>query len=330
MVSQVIHWLTPYYTNNHRPKILQPAGLSVVVGLFLLVQTLIQLVEVSPWLPGGFVLGYASNISPTQIVEMTNSQRSSAGLSPLTVNEQLNQAALAKANHMFANDYWAHVAPDGTNPWFFIRNAGYAYSVAGENLARDFADAGSIVDAWMNSETHRANIVHQKYTEIGIAVVDGKLGGVETTLVVQMFGNPVVAAPSLPPATPEPVNSPVVETAPEPVAVIPEATPVALEIAQLEPVIEVDPDFTPLPTLSESALGIRKERTQPTLLISPLTITKAVGTALVVLLVLVLTYDSLVMTKKKLPRRVGNNWAHIGFLGMVLLIIVVIGGGRVL
>jgi uncharacterized protein YkwD len=330
MVSQVIHWLTPHYTNNHRPKILQPAGLSVVVGLFLLVQTLLQLLEVSPWLPGGFVLGYASNISPTQIVEMTNSKRSSAGLSPLTVNEQLNQAALAKANHMFANDYWAHVAPDGTNPWTFIRNAGYAYSVAGENLARDFADAGSIVDAWMNSETHRANIVHQKYSEIGIAVVDGKLGGVETTLVVQMFGNPVVAAPSLPPATPEPTNAPVVESQPEPVAVVPEATPITLEIAQLEPVIEADPDFTPLPALSESALGIRKERTQPAVLISPLTITKAVGTALVVLLVLVLTYDSLVMTKKKLPRRVGNNWAHIGFLGMILLIIVAIGSGRVL
>jgi uncharacterized protein YkwD len=306
MVSLVIHWFTPHYTNNHRPKLLQPAGLSVVVALFMLVQTSLQLVRMSPMLPGGFVLGYASSISPSQVVEMTNARRSEVGLSALVVNEKLNQAAQAKAAHMFANDYWAHIAPDGTTPWMFIKNAGYGYSVAGENLARDFGDSGSMMQAWMESSTHRANIMHQKYTQIGIAVVDGKLNGVETTLVVQMFGTPtnLVAKTSAQAASSEKVNKEIKTVVPKP------EIPPVVEVAALEPTLVPSKQVEPM--------------------VSPLTVTKIVSTILIVLLVLVLTYDSLLSSKKKLPRKVGNNWAHIGLFGVVLLIIIAMTQGRVL
>ncbi len=313
MVSLITHWLTPYYTNNHRPRILQPVGLSVVVGLFLLFQTTLQLLSMTPSIPGGFVLGYASSISPSQVLEQTNAERAQAGLSPLVVNEKLNQAALAKANHMFQNDYWAHVSPDGTTPWVFIKNAGYAYSVAGENLARDFGDTPSMVKAWMNSATHKANIVHSKYSQTGIAVVDGKLQGVETTLVVQLFGFPSGLVPQ---TSAQGARSDVS------VQVLTTPAPTTIPIAQLEPA-------KPLPRMETASLDAKVDLAQPTL-VSPLTITKVVASILITLLVLVLTYDLLLASKRRLPRRVGNNWAHIGLFSMVLLVIVVITQGKVL
>jgi hypothetical protein len=306
--------------------LLQPIGLAVVIAVFLLTQASMRLILLAPRLPGGFVLGYASSISPEQVVELTNMERSKAGLPPLSGNAQLSQAALAKANHMFANDYWAHVAPDGTTPWSFIKAAGYAYSVAGENLARDFNDTASMVQAWMNSETHKTNIVHQKYSQIGVAVVNGKLQGVETTLVVQLFGVPTGAVAR---TTTEAAISTAPAPAPEPVvlevaALEPAAEPIAVE----EPAVAVEQ--TPLPVMNQVTLGTRQPGVESSKFISPLSITKAIGTALIVLLVLVLSYDSIMISKKKLPRRVGNNWAHIGFFGVVLLIIVVMTQGKVL
>lgn len=312
----------PHYTNNHRPKLLQPVGLALVVALFLLVQSSLQLMRLAPSLPGGFVLGYASSITPDQVIELTNVERGKAGLQPLTTNPLLNQAALAKANNMFANDYWAHVAPDGATPWSFIQAAGYRYSVAGENLARDFSDTPGMIEAWMNSETHRANIIHQKYTEIGVAVVNGKLQGVETTLVVQMFGVPAAAAPRT-------TKEAAVSSAPTKAEIEPEVKPV--EVAALEPAATPIPATEPvLPAKTQLIIQPAQPELSPAKIISPLAITKAVGTGLIVILVLVLTYDSIMISKKNLPRRVGNNWAHIGFFGIVILIIVAMTQGEVI
>lgn len=143
------------------------------------------------------ILGYASLIPPKTIIELTNEDRVKAGLSPLKENSELDQAAAAKAANMFAKNYWAHNAPDGTEPWSFIINSGYSYLHAGENLARDFNNPQSVVDAWMKSPSHKANLLSPKYQDIGVAVVDGKLNGVETTLVVQMFGTLQAAVPEI-------------------------------------------------------------------------------------------------------------------------------------
>ena len=89
---------------------------------------------------------------------------------------------------MIDRDYWAHVAPDGTQPWKFFTSFGYKYRYAGENLARDFSNASSAMDAWMNSPTHKENILNPKYKEIGIGVVEGDLAGTDTTIIVQFFG----------------------------------------------------------------------------------------------------------------------------------------------
>ena len=190
MLFTLRHLFTPHYSNDHRARILHPAGLSVLIALFVLTQSSLQLLRYVPVLPEGFVLGYASNITASQVVDLTNSERSKSGLESLSYNSVLSEAAAQKANHMFSYNYWAHISPDGSTPWEFIRSAGYSYSVAGENLARDFDSSSPMMEAWMNSPTHKENIVNQKYSEIGVAVVDGILQGVETTLVVQMFGTP--------------------------------------------------------------------------------------------------------------------------------------------
>lgn len=142
------------------------------------------------------VLGYAaSRISPDEIIHLTDLERQNQGLLPLKYNSQLSQAAAQKAADMFAKDYWAHVSPSGTQPWYFITQSNYSYRYAGENLARDFSDPQAVIKAWLASPSHRENLLSDKYQDIGVAVVDGKLGGQETTLVVQMFGTKLSAMP---------------------------------------------------------------------------------------------------------------------------------------
>lgn len=134
------------------------------------------------------ILGYASNISVSDLLKYTNNKRATAGKDKLVINPKLSQAAQRKAEHMFKNDYWAHVAPDGTDPWSFIIGADYDYLYAGENLAKNFSTSKDVVDAWYKSSSHRENLLSEKYTEVGFASVNGVLDGYETTLVVQMFG----------------------------------------------------------------------------------------------------------------------------------------------
>lgn len=137
-----------------------------------------------------------------EIINLTNAERIKVGLPPLKENSKLDLAAQNKAQNAITNNYWAHFAPDGTSPWSFIINSGYSYSYAGENLAKGFTFASNVVNSWMNSPEHKANILSEKFTEIGVGVLRGKLQGEQTILVVQMFGTPQTqgnnyAAPSL-------------------------------------------------------------------------------------------------------------------------------------
>jgi hypothetical protein len=94
---------------------------------------------------------------------------------------------------MFAEQYWAHVSPSGIQPWKWFGDVGYNYSFAGENLAKNYPTSQATVDAWMNSPTHRENILNKEYTDVGFAVMDGVLNGQNTTLVVALYGAPAVA-----------------------------------------------------------------------------------------------------------------------------------------
>ena len=184
MAHAVLTLFAPHPHNNHKAKILWTRSLAILLGVFIMGRSLIDIF--SGLRPG--VLGFASQISPIKVIELTNKERTLAGLSELKLNRELTEAATAKATDMFAHNYWAHVSPTGVEPWYFVTNAGYKYQHAGENLARDFSNPTDVVNAWMASPTHKANILDKRYQDIGIAVMDGYINGVETTLVVQMFG----------------------------------------------------------------------------------------------------------------------------------------------
>ncbi len=181
------HYFIPQERNNHRATIIKPNFLLFFLILYLLNQSIIKsLIIVKPG-----ILGYSSEITVQKVLDQTNDERVRVGLEPYQYNQILSESAKKKAQDMFFNNYWAHNSPQGKNPWTFFEAVGYKYSVAGENLAKDFYSTDALVKAWMDSPTHKTNIVHSKYKEIGIAVVDGVLGGVKTTLVVQHFGTPL-------------------------------------------------------------------------------------------------------------------------------------------
>lgn len=128
------------------------------------------------------------------LVELTNVDRSSQGLATLRVSPLLTEVAEAKANDMATKGYFAHTSPEGLSPWHWFQEKGYAFSYAGENLAIDFSESADVQRAWMNSPTHRANIVGTRFTEIGIAVQNGTYQGRPATFVVQVFGTPAPAS----------------------------------------------------------------------------------------------------------------------------------------
>ena len=161
-----------------------------------------------------------STILPAVVVDLTNAERADNALPPLRPNDTLAAAARLKAAHMAAEGYFAHYSPDGTSPWYWFDQVGYRYAHAGENLAVHFTDSAEMVTAWMNSPSHRENIVGPQYTEIGIGTATGTFQGYETVFVVQLFGAPAAPATDEPAARPSPPDTP---TPPPPSASAPAA-----------------------------------------------------------------------------------------------------------
>lgn len=128
------------------------------------------------------------------LAELANADREEHGLEKLAINPSLVAVAQAKANDMATKSYFAHTSPEGIDPWYWFKKEGYAYAYAGENLAVHFSDSGDVERAWMDSPTHRDNIMANRYTEIGIATAQGTYEGYPTTFVVQVFGAPAAGA----------------------------------------------------------------------------------------------------------------------------------------
>ncbi|MBI2642553.1 MAG: hypothetical protein HYW97_01790 [Candidatus Wildermuthbacteria bacterium] len=130
------------------------------------------------------------------VFEWTNAQRVTFGLQPLKANEILSIAAFAKLEDMFQKQYFAHVSPTGQSAGDLATLAGYEYITIGENLALgNFENDEKLVEAWMNSPGHRANILNVKYQEIGVAVGKGTYKGNTRWLAVQIFGKPLASCP---------------------------------------------------------------------------------------------------------------------------------------
>lgn len=142
------------------------------------------------WAHPASVLGYATDLSATQLLQDTNSDRAQHQETGLALNSQLTAAASAKANDMVTRNYWSHDTPDGSPPWTFVIRSGYHYQKAGENLAYGFSSAEATLNAWMHSPEHRANVLGQDYTDVGFGIASAKdyQGTGPQTIVVAMYG----------------------------------------------------------------------------------------------------------------------------------------------
>lgn len=179
-------------------------------------------------------------VTSAELIELTNQERVAQGLNPLTINAQLVDAATKKATDMINQGYFSHTSPKGLSPWYWFTKAGYKYSAAGENLARGFKESEYVNQAWMNSPTHKANILNSNYKDIGIAVVTGVIDGKETTVAVQLFGR---TTPQLVIATNTNTNAKPVKTTPAPAPVVtPDAnkteTPAVVNVPVSKPIVK--------------------------------------------------------------------------------------------
>lgn len=214
----------PHGGNDYKPHILQKIALLAMVVLIALSFTLANL-QALFWISSDWMI---STILPAVIVAETNQERSVGAAPTLTRNATLDYAAQLKAEHMAANEYFSHYSPDGVSPWYWFGQADYGFVHAGENLAIHFNDSSEVVEAWMDSPTHRANILNDDFREIGIGVAEGSYEGFKTIYVVQLFGTP--AATEVAVAPPVPVT-PIPNTIVEPSPIVFETETIAEETA---------------------------------------------------------------------------------------------------
>lgn len=301
--TAILHYVAPRESNNFKARLLHTPYLLLATLSLILVQFVITHAPGVP-LPQGDVLGYAAQINLSEVIRLTNAKRAENGLPPVTENESLDAAARAKGADMLAKGYWAHVAPDGTEPWDFFRGVKYKYRYAGENLARDFSSASGAVEGWMASPSHRENMLSPKYKDIGVAVVEGSLNGKDATIVVQLFGTlasepavvPVAAAKNT--EEPKPAVAQVTEDVPQPNKIAGDS-----KISEDTTITKANYSFD---------------------------LSKVVSLAVLILLSLIFVIDAIVISRRNIYRHGGRRLGHLTFLGIVIVVLVIAKAGQIL
>lgn len=121
-----------------------------------------------------------------EILRLVNRQRANSGLAALTLSDKLCELATLKAQDMVANNYFDHNSPTYGTPFEMMKRFGVSYSSAGENIAAGQRTPEEVMNAWMNSSGHRANILNASYTELGVGIAVGSKG----IYWVQLFRKP--------------------------------------------------------------------------------------------------------------------------------------------
>lgn len=272
------NWFLPHKDTHQKAHLISWEATLIYVLLFILLQVGFSIVSYSK--PG--VLGITANIDQKKLIELTNIERVKKGLGTVSENEALDKAARLKAENMFQENYWAHFAPSGKTPWDFILGAGYHFTFAGENLAKNFYTSSEVVTAWMASPTHRDNLLNSHYKDIGIAVVEGVLNGQKTTLIVQEFGTTEILA-----------NKPIVEVQGKQIAV-------------------PSKDLTDKPQLVEAVTRVNISKP----LIDPYQVTKIAGFSLIVVITSLLALDMWILKRRGVLRISSHGMAHMALLSL--------------
>lgn len=273
------NWFIPHKDTHKKAHLLSWEGFVIYILFFILLQVSFSIVSYTK--PG--ILGISGNVDQKILIDLTNQERQKMGLSAVRENAALDKAAALKAQNMFAENYWAHFAPSGKTPWDFILGAGYKFTFAGENLAKNFSNSDDVVKAWMASPTHRDNLLNSKYQDIGIAVEEGILNGQKTILVVQEFGS--TSALSAKPAV--------------------EVQGKQIEISKQE--------YNSKPEL---ILVASETKINPKPLFDPYQVYKTAGFSIIVLIIGLLTLDIWVLRKRGVFRISSHHIAHMALLSL--------------
>lgn len=119
-----------------------------------------------------------------EVLRLVNAERQKQGLKELALNHTLNGIATKKAEDMRDNNYFSHQSARYGSPFEMLQQFGVKYSSAGENIAAGQKTSQDVMNDWMNSSGHRANILNKEYTELGVGYVEG---GTYGTYWVQLF-----------------------------------------------------------------------------------------------------------------------------------------------
>lgn len=185
MIKIFKHTFIPHEQNDYKPHFFREKSVAIIlaVSIFLLAISF----GANYYIKSKNLI---STVLPAVLVDLTNEARQDDGKLALEKNILLENAASLKAEDMATYSYFAHTSPMGITPWHWFSQVGYSFVYAGENLAVDFNESTDVERAWLRSPTHKANILNNKFTEIGIAVKEGYFEGHPTIYVVQMFGTP--------------------------------------------------------------------------------------------------------------------------------------------
>lgn len=131
--------------------------------------------------------GESESSQAVEILNLVNQERKKAGVPALTLSEKLTSIANTKAKDMADNNYFSHTSPTYGSPFDMLKKFGVSYSYAGENIAAGQRSAQEVMNSWMNSSGHKANILNKNYTQLGVGYTTGGQYGTEW---VQLFIRP--------------------------------------------------------------------------------------------------------------------------------------------
>jgi hypothetical protein len=326
-------YFIPHQENDYKPHFFREASivaLSFVVTIFFFGAVLQRALILDTSL--------FADIFPKVLVELANNDRAQDSLGQLKTNPLLEKAAQLKANDMAAKSYFAHTSPEGVTPWYWFAEAGYDFAYAGENLAVDFSDSVDVDKAWMASPGHRANILNDRFSEIGIATARGVLDGRETIFVVQMFGrakssivrkapsnvkNVAAATPAVtPPVSPAPVTS--VTPAVTPPVVTPVETKVLGDTEQNvtspQNVIQETIVTTPAPVFATMAAPTQKISLMDTFVSSPVYSLSFLYMLLALLVALGLALMIFIKIQVQHPRNIAYGFGVLALIGFLFFV----------
>ncbi len=318
-MGKIASFLIASPENNFRPPVLSYKAF-LIYGILLLLLRLFL----------GALSAESAAVESQTLMSLINEERENRNLTRLFTHRALLTAASEKSQDMIDRDYFAHVDPDGNYVWPKIVAAGYTpYKILGENLAVDFATSEGLVKAWIDSPTHRANLLHPDFFDQGLAALFGDYQGRYTNLTTSLFGAPTEAAkpkpkvkaeaPALPPPAP---GVPPPLSVPEAIST-PTTTAASGEEAKSPPLVVKKAPRAPEPFVAPEPSPPARS-TVFDFLGSARNLSRTVFTLFGVFLLLVLSADSVIISRHEAVIERSHSSYHLfTFILIVLLSILI-------